>query len=241
MSAPAELEAVLAGLPLELDRRRPIRPQIYRCLRDAIVTTRLLPGQAMSKNELSQWMGVSRTPVQEVLLRLEGEGLVDIFPQNGTYVARMKVADIEESLFLRAALEPEIVARLCAVADAAAIARLEAIVEAQHAAMASRSLDRLWQTDADFHKDICELAGLPGLWRTIHAARNHLARIRYLSVEQLDGAAAAMAQHARITACIAAGDTENAAAAMRAHTRHNLRHMQSLMDAHPDYFETKAS
>src|SRR5690606_38934529 len=89
-----------------------IRPQFYELLLGGIASTELPPGTAISKNNLSRIFGVSRTPVQEVLPRLEGEGLVDIFPQTGTFVSRLKVREIEEALFLREAIEPAIVERL---------------------------------------------------------------------------------------------------------------------------------
>ena len=49
--------------------------------------------------------GVSRTPVREALIRLAEEGLVDIFPQSGTFVSRIPSAAIPEAVLVRQALE----------------------------------------------------------------------------------------------------------------------------------------
>ena len=63
------------------------REYAYRLLRDNIMTFRLVPGQSLNENELSELMHVSRTPVHEAILMLKEESLVDVFPQSGSRVS----------------------------------------------------------------------------------------------------------------------------------------------------------
>ena len=86
-----------------LDREKLIGPQIYQFLLNAIVTVRLSPGIGLKEKEVIKRLGVSRTPIREALLRLEDEGLVQIFPQSGTYVSKIKIEAVLESQFIREA------------------------------------------------------------------------------------------------------------------------------------------
>ena len=119
-SSGKECISVLDGFTL--DREKLIGPQIYQFLLNAIVTVRLSPGIGLKEKEVIKRLGVSRTPIREALLRLEDEGLVQIFPQSGTYVSKIKIEAVLESQFIREALE-------CSVARYAARNRNDELLE----------------------------------------------------------------------------------------------------------------
>ena len=95
-----------------LDRSRLAAPQVFESLREAILTLELVPGAMLVRSELAGQFGVSQTPIREALLRLEEEGLVDVFPQHATLVSRIDVAAAREAHFLRRSIELEIVRTL---------------------------------------------------------------------------------------------------------------------------------
>lgn len=64
-----------------------LRDNVYRRLRDAIVDRTFLPGEQLRDGELAEWLGVSRTPVREALLRLGASGLVVAKPGRSTTVS----------------------------------------------------------------------------------------------------------------------------------------------------------
>lgn len=64
----------------------------------------MLPSDALSEKELSLQLGVSRTPVREALIRVADEGLIDILPQRGSFVAPIRLRDVEEAQFIRETL-----------------------------------------------------------------------------------------------------------------------------------------
>src|SRR5262245_33342750 len=96
---------------------------IYRTLHDAIVAMELVPGTSLQEKALTLRFGVSRTPVREALIRLAEDGLVDIFPQSGTFVSRVPVGAIPEAVVIRQALEDVTVTRAASSATPADIAR----------------------------------------------------------------------------------------------------------------------
>ncbi len=67
-------------------RRSLLRDDVFTRLRDAIVDGTLAPGEQLRDLELAAWLGVSRTPVREALLRLGEAGLVVARPGRSTVV-----------------------------------------------------------------------------------------------------------------------------------------------------------
>ena len=78
---------------------------IYESLRSKILTDEYRPGQKLSENSLAEEHGCSRTPIREVLKRLESNGLVIVKPRSGTYVSQETRAEFEELIQVRAYLE----------------------------------------------------------------------------------------------------------------------------------------
>jgi len=75
------------------------RPQLLTDLaceriREAIVGGEFKLGEQMSEAQLAQRLGVSKTPVREALLRLKGDGLVEIHPQRGSFVFSLTPAQV---------------------------------------------------------------------------------------------------------------------------------------------------
>jgi DNA-binding GntR family transcriptional regulator len=77
----------------------------YRTLKDQILTQAFAPGQRLNVDELAGRMGMSRTPVKDALNALASEGLVEILPRKGTFVAGLSADTIAEVFELRRALE----------------------------------------------------------------------------------------------------------------------------------------
>lgn len=98
---------------LEKEPRETVREYAYRVLYQNIMTMHLIPGTAMSEQELSNVLGVSRTPVREAFIRLSQKGLLDILPQRGTFVSKINTDQLSEFRFLRVTLENAIVKLAC--------------------------------------------------------------------------------------------------------------------------------
>src|SRR6185312_11884939 len=79
--------------------------RVFATLLQRILTFDLKPFDGISEGALAEQMGVSRTPVREALARLAKLQLVDIYPQRGTVIAPLRVADLKRSQFLRESLE----------------------------------------------------------------------------------------------------------------------------------------
>src|SRR5258705_13329177 len=90
-----------------LDRDRQAAPQVFERLRGMIISLELPPGSPLSRAALAGQFGVSSTPIRDALMRLEEEGLVDVFPQYATVVSRGDGRLAHQAHFLRQAGEPQ--------------------------------------------------------------------------------------------------------------------------------------
>lgn len=77
--------------------RNLLRVDVYSRLRDAIVEGAFTPGEQLRDRELATWLGVSRTPVREALLRLHDAGLVVSAPGRSTTVTSIDVRATEDA------------------------------------------------------------------------------------------------------------------------------------------------
>src|SRR6478736_4640546 len=110
MSAPPTASATLPTLPAgRLERGRQAAPQVFEWLRGSIIDLSLPPGTVLSRADLAQQFGVSSTPVRDALMRLQEEGLVDVYPQHATLVSPIDTRAVNQAHFLRRSLEIEIV------------------------------------------------------------------------------------------------------------------------------------
>ncbi|WP_250036605.1 GntR family transcriptional regulator [Paractinoplanes maris] len=87
-----------------------LRDDVYRRLRDAIVDGTFQPGEQLKDGDLAEWLGVSRTPVREALLRLGGSGLVVAQPGRSTKVSVIDARAVRDARDVIASMH-ELVAR----------------------------------------------------------------------------------------------------------------------------------
>jgi len=212
--------------------------RIHAALRRAIVDVALAPGAAIAEQDIAERFGTSRTPVREALLRLADEGLVDIRPQRGTFVARLSLARIEEALFVRQAVECAILLRLVVRDDCGKVASsLAAVADAQAAAIARGEVAGALDADTRFHHALVAASGLEGVWRVVAEARDLHHRIRAIAVPELGSATQAIRDHRAIARALAERNAEKAVKAMSAHLARNVALAKVIARKHPTYFD----
>jgi len=220
----------------------PLSSQVHAQLREDILHARLRPGELLSENLLAQRLGVSRTPVRESFQRLAREGLVRVLPQRGSQVARLSMRRIREALFVREAVECQVIRRLMAQPlPQDALPRLEACIAQQVDAKARGDVDAQMRSDEAFHQTLLALCGLQGVWSIVAQARDMHQRVRAIALPELATGEQAVADHRALVAALQAGDVDAATRCMAAHLQHNERLTQQIATLHPDYFEREDS
>lgn len=191
--------------------------RVYEALRRRIRELVLAPGAPLRKEEIALELGVSRAPVSDAISRLAEEGLIDVFPQHGSFVALIRSADVRESLFVRTALEVEAMRRLAPIANATILGALDANIAAQVDALARGNLEQFYDLDEALHAAMFGAIAAPRALRLLEAARAPLDRVRRLALPDQGRPEQTLAEHRALVDAIRSGDGEYAAAAMRAH------------------------
>jgi len=210
---------------------------IYRALRDDIVAMRIAPGRPINEKAVALDHGVSRTPVREALLRLAGERLVEIFPQSGTFATRIPIAALPEAILVRKALEELTARRAAENAAPAQIATLRQFIGRQKKLERSGDHAGFHTADEGFHAAIADLAGHPGIWRLIQQVKIQVDRYRRLTLPVPGRMSRVVDEHAAVVAAIAAGEPDQASAAMAAHLNGLSASIADVRDLNPEYFE----
>jgi len=191
--------------------------RVYEVLRRRIRELALAPGAPLRKEEIALELGVSRAPVSDAISRLAEEGLIDVFPQHGSFVALIRSSDVRESLFVRTALEVEAMRSLAPIANPQVIAALDANITAQVDALSTGNLEQFYDLDEALHAAMFGAIETPRALRLLEAARAPLDRVRRLALPDQGRPEQTLAEHRALVDAIRSGDGEYAAAAMRAH------------------------
>lgn len=216
------------------NRQRTSRRAVYETLRRKVLTLELPPGAALSENELAASLGVSRTPVRESLILLSQEGLVQIFPQVGSFVSRVDPAKVADAQFLREAVELAALGDLPADLDPALVAELRHNLEEQQ--RPDLDLEAFFELDEAFHHALLRLSGHGSAWATVVAAKGHLDRARRLGLYDTASPAGFAAQHVEILDAVLGGDAALAHTAMRTHLRAVFDDVERIRARSPELF-----
>jgi DNA-binding GntR family transcriptional regulator len=216
--------------------RSTIAMQVYRALREAIVTMRLLPGNPLSEAEVARSMGTSRQPVREAFIKLSEIGLVDIVPQRGTYVVKISARDVDNARFMREAIEVAIARRACDMASERDIARIQQMIAAQVEAAEASDQERFLKLDDAFHQAVATSGDCLFGWGIIEDLKAQMDRVRFLSLPEATPIEKLIDQHRRIAKAIAEGDADAAGEAMRVHLSEILKSLPALAETHTELF-----
>lgn len=214
--------------------------QVHDRLRQEIVTAALLPRTPLTEQELTARFGVSRTPIREALLKLAEEGLVDIYPQHGSFVAPIRLTDVYDAQFVRESLECSAIALAAEKIDAEQSRRLSAVIDRQSAFHKVGDNDRFFDADEEMHATLMEIAGHPQVWRQVESAKAQMDRVRHLAVRRPLKRNAVLTEHQSIIDRVLQKDAVGAVDALRTHLRGVFQSVQLLVAENEAYFATES-
>jgi DNA-binding GntR family transcriptional regulator len=209
-----------------------LRRQACEAIKRAITEMDLYgqPGEIrLDERQLSQELGVSRTPIREALSILEQEGFVRSVPRRGIVVVRKSKQEVIEMITVWAAIESmaaRLAAPLVTEADIAALRVLGEAFEDEPAA----HLTEYSRANMEFHKAIIRLGGVGLMTSLIETLFIHMRAVRAVTMTQADRARRSIADHRAIIAALAAHDADRAARLVREHTMGLAAHVEKYGD-----------
>lgn len=200
-------------------RRQQNRTDVYQYLKDAIQYFDLMPGAVIRETELAEQLDVSRTPIREALIRLAGEYLVNIYPQRGTYVARIDFHVAREIAYMRHLLDTEICLDLCRRRQSVQAATEQSVYFMTQAVKRRQPAEYI-KNDNAFHRAIFAQAGHEQIWDIISNSRAHYNRVLMLDMQRPGILDKSLQEHMNILNCIEAGDEAALAQILDVHHDH---------------------
>jgi DNA-binding GntR family transcriptional regulator len=195
--------------------------RVYSHVKERLLDGTFPGGALLSENELSQQLGLSRTPVRQAFVQLEAEGLLELYPKRGALVVPVAASEIEDVFEARLLVE-EHCARRAANAGARLAAELEPMIAEQAAAVSegASGMAAFARADRHFHRAIVHAAGNAILTRLYDALRDRQQRIATVSLARNPGDAERfVAEHRDILEALERGDGETASERVAAHLR----------------------
>lgn len=219
-------ESTRAGVsPLKPIERRNLGSDVYRILRDRILSQELKAGEKLSDLRLSSELGVSRTPIREALHQLAQDGVVIAEPNRGFFVATFTREDLEEIFELRRVLELYAIERLGDGDHHVELGR--ALFELEHVErlIANASTpeekmdagDAFLKTDRGFHSWLVSTVGNKRMSTIVGGLWTQIAIFQQVEDEIPAWMPVAVEQHRELLTKLSAGDIKAASALMSDH------------------------
>jgi DNA-binding GntR family transcriptional regulator len=168
---------VNAPISTQPRKRRPLRraqlsDEVAGHLRAAIMSGTLRPGTFIRLDETAAELGVSITPVREALLKLRGEGMVQLEPHRGHVVLPLTRQDIEDIFWLQATIARELAASATDHITDVEIQELDRINDSLAAAVRSSDAETIAGLEFAFHRVFNQAGGRIKLaWFLLNAVR----------------------------------------------------------------------
>jgi DNA-binding GntR family transcriptional regulator len=191
--------------------------EVYRILRGEILSLARKPGEPINDRDLEATLGVSRTPIREAVLRLAGEGLIEVLPNSGTFVARIPLAQLPEAIVIRRTLEELTVRSAAQRAAEAHFAEFADNLTWQRSCVAAKDADEFHAADEEFHAIIARTAGYPNAWPLVRQIKVQVDRYCHLTLPLAGRMARLFKEHKAIADAIRDHDPRQAVAALTVH------------------------
>jgi DNA-binding GntR family transcriptional regulator len=200
------------------------KDRAYAFTKGRVLDSTFAGGDLITEGEVAEALGMSRTPVREAFLRLEGEGLLRLYPKRGALVVPVSVGEVEAVMETRMLVERFAMDKLLGNGETGAVAdALEIAIAAQEEYAASGDADGFVAVDREFHTTFVSAAGNPILAGLYDSLRDRQQRMIIMSLlRDTKRIESILVEHRQITAAIRAGDLARADAVLVAHLRGTL-------------------
>lgn len=128
-----------------------LREQVYEYIRDEMVAGRIEPKTTLNLNQISEHLGVSKTPLRDALIRLEVEGFVTIMARRGVMVNALTLQNVKDFYQICGALEGEVVKAVFERLRGPQTAAMRRLNAEMRAAIEGEDFDMMYRLNLRFH------------------------------------------------------------------------------------------
>jgi DNA-binding GntR family transcriptional regulator len=201
-------------------------------LRRKIMSGEYPEGFQLKQDALAVEMGVSRIPIREALVQLEGEGLVRIVPHKGAVVSELSISEIEELFELRGLLEPRLLRKSAPRLTQADFAELDSIIAEYWRELEAQNLARWGELNTRLHELLLSRADQPRTMALVDSLLQQTDRYTRLQLSlSAESINQAEEDHEEIVRLCRAGDIRGAAVLLKRHIDHACEELKAFISS----------
>jgi DNA-binding GntR family transcriptional regulator len=205
--------------------------EVAKRIREMIRKGILKKGDRIAEKPLCEATGVSRTPLREALRLLSSEGLIELVPNKGAFVAQPTMEDIREMFLVMSILEG-ICARECSrKMDERGWNRLNSLYGKLEKHFQDKNHEKYMAVNHRYHTLVQDLAGNRILSEVIDGLRQKILLYRYRQIYQPNRFDDSMQEHRNLHQAFSRRDPDEAERIMKDHL---IRQSEALESVYPD-------
>ncbi|MFQ5852338.1 MAG: GntR family transcriptional regulator [Candidatus Binatia bacterium] len=214
--------------------------RVYHEIRSLILRNEIMPGQKLHHQELSDHLGVSRTPVREALSRLVQEGYVTLLPNRGFICKEIGMQEAEELYDLRECLEAFSVEKAILKVNDKALERLQQKIDLYGQDTDKQFTRERLIYDRDIHLEIADIAGNETLKGTLSQVFERIILKRKTdSLYDLARGVSAHQEHLKLIDAIRRRNANAAVRIIRDHIQEGKRNVLSDLRQRQEFRDTQ--
>ena len=206
---------------------RPLSQEVAQRIRDMIRKGLVRKGDRIIEKEFCQSLGISRTPLREALRILSAEGLIDLVPNKGAYVAQPSLREIKELFEVMSILEGTCARVVAEKMTESELAKIEKLHERLEKHYEEKDHEKYLSVNNDFHVLIQDLTANKILKGVIIGLRKKILLYRHWQLYHLDRFDQSIREHRQILEAFRKRDALFAEASMK---RHLANQCEALLD-----------
>lgn len=197
-----------------------LQERTYKELRNALLDGKFAVGERIFEAEVAQQLGVSRVPVREAVRRLQQDGLLEVRPRSGIYVASVSADEADDVYRIRAALEGAAASLAAERITAPELAALRRLLQRERESMGngrSSARSQVVVRADEFHRAVHVYARSPRLYELLELIYAQVMHFRAITLSLPGRAEAAVHGHQRLYEALSKHDSAGAERVMREH------------------------
>ena len=192
--------------------------KVYAYLLDMLLKGELKPGEKIAEQRLAEMFDTSRTPVREALIRLQGDGLVEIYPKRFVQVKQIDNEELRNIGLLRITMDRAAVRMALLRASKEELLYLKKIAEDCLDAYRRNDTDEQRKLDGEFHRYLSSIGKNPELLKIYDQL---YLRVRFLQAHHEDNVIkdeeVHLLQHLELADALLNGDQDRAFSVLASH------------------------
>lgn len=207
-----------------------VQMEVYDQIKSRIINLGYKPGEYLTEAQISEWMGVSRTPIREAFRMLESEGLLIYQPRRGWKVYILTLHDIDNIFEIKIELEALIVRKASQCKDENAREKLRDIINKMAEAQIQNDANLWARLDIELHHQIFTMADNDRAMNIIESLNEQWNRVRIGFSARTGRMARSIIEHEAIIEAILEGDADRAEKEMVDHLENVWKELINLLE-----------